>query len=30
VWMSRNAETATQYFHLPAERVLEIGVQVEL
>jgi KUP system potassium uptake protein len=30
VWMSRNSQTATQYFHLPAERVVEIGVQVEL
>jgi KUP system potassium uptake protein len=30
VWMSRNAQTATHYFRLPAERVVEIGTQVEL
>lgn len=30
VWMSRNAQTATHYFHLPADRVVEIGTQVEL
>jgi KUP system potassium uptake protein len=30
VWMSRNAQPATQFFHLPPERVIEVGVQVEL
>jgi KUP system potassium uptake protein len=30
VWMSRNAQTATRYFHLPPDRIVEIGVQVEL
>ncbi|MBI3866228.1 MAG: KUP/HAK/KT family potassium transporter, partial [Planctomycetia bacterium] len=29
VWMSRNAQTATHFFRLPAERVIEVGVQVE-
>jgi KUP system potassium uptake protein len=29
-WMSRNAQTATRYFHLPPERVVEIGAQVEI
>ncbi|MBW3539860.1 MAG: potassium transporter Kup [Planctomycetes bacterium] len=29
-WMSRNAQTATRYFNLPPERVVELGVQVEL
>jgi KUP system potassium uptake protein len=29
-FMSRNAQSATLYFHLPAERVVEIGAQVEL
>jgi KUP system potassium uptake protein len=29
-FMSRNAQPATLYFHLPAERVIEIGAQVEL
>lgn len=29
-WMSRNAQTATSYFNLPPDRVIEIGVQVEL
>jgi KUP system potassium uptake protein len=29
-WMSRNAQTATRYFHLPPDRVVEIGTQVEL
>lgn len=30
VWMSRNAQTATAYFHIPPDRVVEVGVQVEL
>jgi KUP system potassium uptake protein len=30
VWMSRNAQAATDYFHLPAARVMEIGTHVEL
>jgi KUP system potassium uptake protein len=30
VWMSRNAQTATQFFRIPAERVMEVGVQIEL
>jgi KUP system potassium uptake protein len=30
VWMSRNAQTATHFFHLPSERVVEVGVQVEI
>jgi KUP system potassium uptake protein len=30
VWMSRNAQTATHFFKLPPERVIEVGVQVEL
>jgi KUP system potassium uptake protein len=29
-WMSRNAQTATAYFHIPPDRVFEVGVQVEL
>jgi KUP system potassium uptake protein len=29
-WMSRNAQSATTYFNLPAENVVEIGVQIEL
>ena len=29
-WMSRNAQTATAYFGLPAGRVVELGMQVEL
>jgi KUP system potassium uptake protein len=29
-FMSRNAQPATLYFHLPPERVVEIGTQVEL
>jgi KUP system potassium uptake protein len=29
-WMSRNSQTATHFFHLPPERVVEVGVQVEL
>jgi KUP system potassium uptake protein len=30
VWLSRNAQTATNFFNLPPNRVLEVGVQVEL
>ena len=29
-FMSRNAQSAMTYFHLPAKQVIEIGVQVEL
>jgi KUP system potassium uptake protein len=29
-FVSRNAQPATLYFHLPAERVVGIGAQVEL
>ncbi len=28
--MARNGESATEYFHLPPNRVVEIGVQVEI
>lgn len=30
VVMSRNAEGVTRYFHLPANRVIELGMQVEI
>lgn len=30
VWMSRNAQPATQFFRIPTERVMEVGVQIEL
>jgi len=30
VWLARNASRATAYYHLPEERVLEIGLQVSL
>jgi KUP system potassium uptake protein len=30
VWLSRNAQTATDFFNLPPQRVVEVGVQVEL
>jgi KUP system potassium uptake protein len=30
VLMTRNAVTATSFFRLPAERVVELGVQVEI
>lgn len=30
ILMSRNAANATDFFHLPANRVVEIGIQVEL
>jgi KUP system potassium uptake protein len=29
-WMSRNSQSATSFYHLPAEQVIEVGVQVEL
>jgi KUP system potassium uptake protein len=29
-WMSRNAQSATHCFNLPSDRVMEVGVQVEL
>ena len=29
-WMFRNAEPATAYFKIPANRVVELGTQVEL
>jgi KUP system potassium uptake protein len=28
--MARNARTATSFFHLPPDRVLELGVQIEI
>jgi len=30
VAMSRNAQSAARYFHLPADQVVELGIQVEL
>jgi KUP system potassium uptake protein len=30
MWMFRNADTATDYFQLPTNRVVELGTQVEL
>ncbi len=30
VWLSRNAQTATAYFRIPSNRVLELGAQVGL
>ena len=30
VVMARNAQLATAFFRLPAERVVELGVQVEM
>lgn len=29
-WMSQNAQRAADYFQIPSDRVVEIGVQVEL
>ena len=29
-YLSRNARPATQFFHLPPNRVVEIGAQIEL
>lgn len=30
IWMFRNADTATAYFKIPANRVVELGTQIEL
>jgi KUP system potassium uptake protein len=30
VWMSRNAQSATDFFNLPPDRVVEVGVRVEI
>ncbi len=30
VWMSRNAQSATTYFRIPSNRVLELGAQIRL
>lgn len=30
MWMFRNADTATAYFNIPTNRVVELGAQVEL
>jgi KUP system potassium uptake protein len=30
MWMARNAQTATDFFNLPPDRVVEMGTQVEL
>ena len=30
VWMTQNAESAMTFFHLPANRVLELGTQIEI
>jgi KUP system potassium uptake protein len=30
IWMSRNALSATEFFRLPSNRVVEVGTQVEL
>jgi KUP system potassium uptake protein len=30
MWMFRNADTATDYFKLPTNRVVELGTQIEL
>ena len=29
-WMSRNALGATSFFHIPTDRVVELGAQIEL
>jgi KUP system potassium uptake protein len=29
-WMSRNARSATSFFRIPPNRVVELGVQIEL
>ena len=29
-WMSRNAMSATDYFHIPTNRVVELGTQIEI
>jgi KUP system potassium uptake protein len=30
IWMSRNALSATEFFRIPSNRVVEVGTQVEL
>ncbi|MDB5390640.1 MAG: hypothetical protein JWM11_6286, partial [Planctomycetaceae bacterium] len=30
VWMLGNAQTATEFFRIPLDRVMQVGVQVEL
>ncbi|MCI0490590.1 MAG: potassium transporter Kup [Blastocatellia bacterium] len=30
IWMSRNARGATSFFSIPADRVVELGIQIEL
>jgi len=30
IWMFRNADTATAFFHLPTNRVVELGTQIKL
>ncbi len=30
VWLSRNAQPATHFYRLPPDRVMEVGVQIEL
>jgi KUP system potassium uptake protein len=30
VWMSRNASSASQYFGLPPNQVIELGAQIEM
>jgi KUP system potassium uptake protein len=30
IWMLRNAQSATDYFRIPAERVVELGTLVEI
>ena len=30
VWMSRNGARATDYFNIPANRVVELGTHVEI
>lgn len=30
IWMSRNAQRATDFFHIPINRTIELGAQVEL
>ena len=30
IWMFRNAGTATEFFRLPPNRVIEVGTQVEM
>jgi KUP system potassium uptake protein len=30
IWMSRNAVSATDFFRIPSNRVVELGAQVEV